>query len=260
MTEKTNFNRGIRVDGEILPSVSSILDPLIQQHRYQSLRTYRRSAYLLENRPRKRDRKSAATRGTELHGFAREYMLNGELRKQPRKLLLPYWEPLKEELDGFDQDRRLWVEGPLHDALGYHRCGNKSAIWSKQHSYAGCPDFILSYGGVPVLTELKTTSHENFRKDIAALQTAAYIHAWNESHPEHTLNTGMVLQALPGKTNLYIIQGDELSSYIETFLELANKTNVKRARQKLKAMETRMKHNEPALVPTPAPNMAFVYQ
>lgn len=136
-----------RFDGEVIPSVTQLLEPLIS---YAGV-----PGAILQH---------AAERGTAVH-LATEYWDDGDLDEDSiDPEVLPYvqaWQRFRGE-SGFVVER------------------SEMRLYSVRHRYAGTVDCIGILGGRRVMVEKKTTA---LLHPATALQVVAYLKAHNETVP-----------------------------------------------------------------------------
>lgn len=214
--------RGYEIDGRVLPSVSSCLQPLTDAAHFKAQHRRRWGRYDYATPPPPRDSKSATARGQELHSMAKQWLQDKKEPKRMRRTLEAYWQPLKENLD-YINGPHDWIETPLTDELSFCRSGNQSCIWLPgNEGYAGRPDIISRSGGVHILGELKTcASLAHFHKDLAELQVAAYCGAADQLLGLDL--TGVIIVATPGKSYWYVIERDQLEARKQEFTALCQK-------------------------------------
>ena len=221
----SQFQGRFTVDGLPYTSVSSIIKTdtkLVQGNR---------SRALANKSKHKTKSQSATARGIATHNAVRQYLRTGECDLDPQ--YYQYFNGIHEWLGRLDLET-WWAEGPVRDDLQYLQQGPSAAVWCNKHRYIGIPDWCGKLGGVPCIIEFKTSdtlyrsnyNHKRFseytewvRHHQAAMQVAAYAHAWEET-TGIDIDAGVIINSTPNECQLFMIEGDVLKKKLSAFHKL----------------------------------------
>ena len=214
---------GYRCDGELLPSVSSILRSDPKYTNFNSSLGARRGSYSSSE--------YANDRGHHVHNAARKYLITGEVDLPER--YFDYWEHMHQQLMLLNLTDIIWAEQPLLPELKHLQNGDQSCVWNSKYKYCGCPDLVGSVGGVRALCEFKTSTmlfRDNYLKDFslyaswflyhqASMQVAAYAKAF-EKLTKIPIDVGIIIVATPSDSQLFVLEKPQLNSAFKKFKQL----------------------------------------
>jgi hypothetical protein len=177
-----------RFDGEVIPSVTQVLSRANMPD-YSAIPPFQ-----LE---------WAAKRGTLAH-------LLCEWDDDPEMVI--DWESVDERLYPYLNAYRQFREH-----TGFVIEANEQRLWNPRHRYAGTVDRVGMLTGRRVVLELKTTS---VLHPATAIQTSAYLHAYNESRPKAEQARGCVAVHLRGDGTYRLQKYDNPRDHFACFLAL----------------------------------------
>ena len=225
---QSNISGGILIDGCAYPSVTKILTSDPKRKSYYKSRA-------VQNKQKRIDGDGRAVgmhRGISLHETFANFITTGEADCAP--IYYSYWTNLLDVVSQIDIEP-IWAERPLLPEHSKFTDGATAVIWSTKHKFLGKPDLIGSFGGVPAVCEIKTSTqlftknynHKQFTTYSewmpyahSAMQVASYASAWNERTGDN-INTGLVINVTPETAQLFIIEAPEMESRFKNFKKLA---------------------------------------
>jgi genome maintenance exonuclease 1 len=171
-------------DGSKVPSVTTILDKTKPQEKREALANWKKR---VGEQKAQEITTEAANRGTRMHAYLEQYILQNELKPLPNNPFAhPSWFMAAEViLQGLQNVDEFWgTEVPVY----------YSGL------YAGTTDCLGLWKGRPAIMDFKQSNKVKKREWIEDyfLQLAAYAAAHNETHGTD-INTGVILMAVQPK-------------------------------------------------------------
>jgi len=171
-------------DGSKVPSVTTILDRTKPQEKREALANWKKR---VGEQKAQEITTEAANRGTRMHAYLEQYILQNELKPLPNNPFAhPSWFMAAEViLQGLQNVDEFWgTEVPVY----------YSGL------YAGTTDCLGLWKGRPAIMDFKQSNKVKKREWIEDyfLQLAAYAAAHNETHGTD-INTGVILMAVHPK-------------------------------------------------------------
>lgn len=202
-------------DGSKVPSVTTILDRTKSEEKKAVLANWKKR---VGEQQAQKIVTEAANRGTRMHTYLEQFILNDELKPLPSNpFAQPSWFMAAEViLNGLCHVDEFWgSEVPLY----------YSGL------YAGTTDCIGKWKGKPAILDFKQTNKPKKREwiDDYFIQLAAYAAAHNHTYGTE-INTGVILMAQQPATlpdgeldkpvyTEYVIEGDEFAHWNEEWMK-----------------------------------------
>jgi hypothetical protein len=198
-------------DGAAVPSVTTILDKTKPEESRIALANWRKA---IGEKRAQEITTEAANRGTRMHAYLEQYILQDELKPLPSNPFAhPSWFMAAEViLKGLCNVDEFW--------------GSEVPVYYSG-LYAGTTDCIGLWKGKPAILDFKQSNKVKKKEYISDyfIQLAAYAQAHNHTHGTD-INTGVILMAVqpkmqPDQTYTtpeyleFVIEGDEFAHWTE---------------------------------------------
>ena len=222
---------GFKCNGNILPSVSSILS---SDDKHISRR---KSAGIGRSKDDCIKSSDGRSRGLSIHQSVNRFLLTGETDIDER--YLNFWNGIYKQLQILDIHDIYFAERPQKSELSHLANGDYACIWSDRYKFAGIPDLVCNLSGVNCVVEFKTSSHlytknydrrkfKTYHQWYSYSQAATQVSAYGKAFTEQTgikIEAGIIINATRDDSQLFIVDGDEMSKRFKKFVTLTNKYN-----------------------------------
>jgi ATP-dependent exoDNAse (exonuclease V) beta subunit len=194
-----NYQKHFRFDGQIYPSVTTILNATKPQEAQQALKRWRKK---IGEKQAQQIVANACRRGISIHSAIRNFLLKQELSQEIKSN--EYWQSIQPVLEQVEQVHLI-----------------ESAVYNSKQKYAGIFDCLGEWEGKLCLFDWKTASKPKKLEWIGdyCLQVTAYIAAINNLY-DINIPQGIVVVALGDRpAQIFHLDADYLRHYWEQFLE-----------------------------------------
>jgi genome maintenance exonuclease 1 len=194
-----NYQKHFRFDGQVYPSVTTILNATKPQETREALKQWRKR---IGEKKAQQIVANACRRGISIHSAIKDFLIKKELPEEIESN--EYWQSIQPVLEQIERVHLI-----------------ESAVYNSKQKYAGIFDCLGEWEGQLCLFDWKTASKPKKLEWIAdyCLQVTAYIAAINNLY-DVNITQGIVAVALSDRpAQIFYLDADYLLHYWEQFLE-----------------------------------------
>lgn len=190
-------------NGDAVPSVTTILDKTKSEEKRQALRNWKKRVGEAKAQEIVTE---ASSRGTRMHKYLEDYILNSELSKAGSNPFSQQSRKMAQEIvdNGLVNVNEFWgVEVPLYFPK----------------IYAGTTDCVGLYEDGPAIIDFKQTNKPKKTEWIQDyfLQLAAYAEAHNEVHGTKITKGVILMCSAEFKFQKWVLEGQEFQDNVKTW-------------------------------------------